>query len=66
MTSRFLGTLAACLAALSLPAPAEEVTLAVGEPFPVIRLPLSGDPDDALSIERLRGRKLMLHLFASW
>lgn len=45
---------------------AEPDALAVGEPFPVIQLPLCGSRDDSLSIESLRGRKLMLHLFASW
>ena len=39
----------------------------VGEPFPLIALPLiGGDEGTLVSIERYRGRKLMLHFFASW
>ncbi len=40
--------------------------LDVGKPFPVIDLPLATAPDKAASIMDFRGRKLMLHLFASW
>ena len=39
--------------------------LKVGEPFPLARLPVVGK-ETFDSVESYRGRKLMLHLFASW
>ncbi len=41
-------------------------SLRVGQPFPLLSLPLCGDEKAASSIMEFRGRKLMLHLFASW
>lgn len=41
-------------------------SIAVGRPFPIVALPLCDNPDQADSIVEFRGRKLMLHLFASW
>lgn len=48
-----------------LPASAKEVPVRMGEPFPAVALPslVDGSP---LSIERFRGRKVLLHQFASW
>ena len=40
--------------------------LEVGKPFPVLRLPLADQDGKSASIMDYRGRKLMLHLFASW
>ena len=40
--------------------------LGVGKPFPVLDLPLATTPERSASIMDFRGRKLMLHLFASW
>lgn len=40
--------------------------LEVGKPFPVLQLPLAGQDGKSASIMDYRGRKLMLHLFASW
>jgi len=37
----------------------------VGSPFPVIALP-SLDNDKPLSVKDFRGRKLVLHIWASW
>lgn len=60
-------TLALCLTAcsrtMSEPAPlAEEIR--VGSPFPNLLLPdLDGR---AASVAAMRGRKLILHIFASW
>ncbi len=48
-----------------LPASAKEVPVRVGEPFPALVLPALVD-DAPLSIERFRGRKVLLHQFASW
>jgi len=44
---------------------AKEVPVRVGEPFPALVLPslAEGSP---LSIEQFRGRKVLLHQFASW
>ena len=41
-------------------------SLKIGEPFPILSLPLSGNEDEKSSVMGYRGRKLMLHLFASW
>ena len=41
-------------------------SIEVGQPFPVLELPLANDQGKAASIMDYRGRKLMLHLFASW
>ena len=36
-------------------------------PLPLVSLPVVGDEDgERATIERFRGRKLMLHFFASW
>lgn len=43
-----------------------ESLIDVGKPFPLARLPLVSDEKKAQTIEPYRGRKLMLHLFASW
>ena len=40
--------------------------LEVGTPFPMLQLPLAGQDGKSSSIMDYRGRKLMLHLFASW
>ena len=41
-------------------------SLEVGESFPILSLPHCGNEGQSSSIEAFRGRKLMLHLFASW
>lgn len=56
--------------ALSLTSPAATpadapTKLRVGERFPVLTLPSLAD-GAALSIARFRGRKLLVHQFASW
>jgi hypothetical protein len=48
-----------------LPASAQEVPVRVGEPFPALVLP-SLEDGSPLSIEQFRGRKVLLHQFASW
>jgi hypothetical protein len=40
-------------------------SLKVGEPFPAIALPSARD-GQPMSVNDFRGRKLLLHLFASW
>ena len=49
---------------LSTPSQAE-ITLGIGAPFPVIRLPDS-QSGELRSIADFRGEKLMLQIFASW
>jgi len=44
---------------------AEELPVHVGEPFPALVLPALAD-GSPLSIEQFRGRKVLLHQFASW
>ena len=45
--------------------PLHGASLEVGEPFPVIALPSAKD-GQPMSVNDFRGRKLLLHLFASW
>ena len=45
--------------------PLSPVRIAVGEPFPKIVLP-SIDGSAPFSIEKFRGNKVILHIFASW
>ena len=51
--------------ALPLPSKAEEIPVRVGEPLPSLVLPSLAD-GSPLSIEQFRGRKVLLHQFASW
>jgi hypothetical protein len=44
---------------------AQEVAVRVGQPFPTLVLPALAD-GSPLSIERFRGRKVLLLQFASW
>jgi hypothetical protein len=53
------------VAALPLPSGAEEVPVRAGQPFPALALPALAD-GSPLSIEQFRGRKVLLHQFASW
>ncbi len=65
--SRIRTTAAGVLLSLivTAPASAEEVDLREGQPFPEIFLPtLSGD--GLKSVSSFRGKKLVLHVFASW
>ena len=57
--------LLALLAAVPASA-ADPPVIEVGKPFPILALPLAGDPGTHRSLEDYRGRKLVLHLFASW
>jgi hypothetical protein len=59
--------LAPCILTLALAAPAFAGSndLVVGQPFPRIALP-SLDDGRPVSIGDFRGRKLVLHVFASW
>lgn len=66
MPSRCFLLLVASLAGWSLPLAAGAPSLEVGEPFPLVELPLAGSDGGTLSVERMRGRKVLLHLFASW
>ena len=51
---------------LLTPVPAVASTvLEAGDPFPELRLP-SLDEGEPLSIADFRGRKVALHVFASW
>ena len=56
----------AMLFAAAISAAAAKPVIEAGKPFPLVRLPLVGDEEKLTSIEPYRGRKLMLHLFASW
>ena len=51
--------------ALAFPAFAGSNELVVGQPFPHIALPLLDD-GRPVSVSDFRGRKLVLHVFASW
>ena len=53
------------LVALPIPLKAGEVPVRVGEPFPALVLPSLAD-GSPLSIDQFRGRKVLLHQFASW
>ena len=44
---------------------AEELPVRVGQPFPALVLPSLAD-ESPLSIEQFRGRRVLLHQFASW
>ena len=46
-------------------APADAIVTTVGEPFPVIAMP-SIDGSTPFSIQKFRGKKVILHIFASW
>lgn len=59
-------TLLAILAIVAPLATAAPPSLDPGQPFPVLSLPLCGNEEERDSIMKYRGRKLMLHLFASW
>ena len=66
-----LAILGTCLLAASLPvavtAADRESGIELGKPFPLVLLPVVGNEEGKLqSIEPYRGRKLMVHLFASW
>jgi hypothetical protein len=58
--------LAIAVLAPTRPVAAEEALIEVGQPFPLLALPVVGKEGARDSIEAYRGRKLMLHLFASW
>lgn len=40
-------------------------SIRVGEPFPSLVLPSAGDSQPA-SVQQYHGRKVVLHIFASW
>lgn len=67
---RLVLVLAVAMFGLALQTPtqaqAQADQLGLGEPFPVLLLPICGQPGQISSIMEYRGRKLMLHLFASW
>ena len=65
MTLRFALLSIGLLGAAPHSASAKEVPVRVGESFPALVLPslVDGSP---LSIEQFRGRKVLLHQFASW
>ena len=60
--------IASLILLLALPGKAadKDKWLAVGKPFPLVSLPLAGNEERRDSVERYRGRKLMVHCFASW
>jgi hypothetical protein len=64
MFFRFGSTLALTWMLGVVPAPAS-ADFQEGQPFPVLVLPSLGD-GDATSIAEFRGRKIALHVFASW
>ena len=61
---KWINPMAALLASLT-GFPLHGASLKVGEPFPVIALPSAKD-GQPMSVNDFRGRKLLLHLFASW
>ena len=56
----------ALLTAAVVQAAADQPVIEVGQPFPLIKLPVVGKEESRSSLEPYRGRKVMLHLFASW
>ena len=62
---RFAFLVLALCGTLPLSLKAQEVPVHVGEPFPALVLPSLAD-GSPLSIEHFRGRKVLLHQFASW
>ena len=63
--SQALTSLALGSAAMLSPAGAQNTGLEVGDRFPELVLP-SLDGGEPLSIASFRGRKLVLHVWASW
>ena len=63
--SRVLTGLALGSAAMLAPSGAQNTGLEVGDRFPDVMLP-SLDGGEPLSIASFRGRKLVLHVWASW
>lgn len=63
--SRILGLALGSTAMLAPAASAAETGLDVGNRFPELVLPSLAD-GDPLSIASFRGRKLVLHVWASW
>lgn len=43
----------------------EDVSIEVGKPFPGLILPTLGDGSPS-AVSRFRGKKTLLHVFASW
>lgn len=64
---RLTSSLTAVVASLSLgvPALADPPVIEVGQPFPDIAFP-SIEGGTPMSIASFRGKKLILHVFASW
>ena len=58
-------TVAIAFLPLSISALATPPALEVGQPFPEITLPSAKD-GTPMSIASFRGKKLILHVFASW
>jgi hypothetical protein len=58
---KHMAALLAGFTGLSLPGASFEV----GKPFPLITLPAAQD-GQPMSVNDFRGRKMLLHLFASW
>ena len=58
-------SLLAAFALLGLGTRAEPPSLEVGQPFPDLALPSVSD-GTPMSIADFRGRKVVLHVFASW
>lgn len=53
------------MAAAAAPGAPESYSFEVGSPFPTVSLP-SIEDGGPLSVEKFRGKKLVLHLWASW
>lgn len=70
MRSRFLLSLAilgivCCVNRADAQATAAKPAIAVGQPFPTLVLPSLND-GRPMSIADFRGKKVILHIFASW
>lgn len=63
-TAALLAALTACGGADRLTQPSD-MTIEVGKPFPAVVLPSLADGRPA-SIADFRGKKTLLHVFASW
>jgi hypothetical protein len=69
MKMRFLSSLVLTGTLLAAPAAAEEtgteMPIEIGQPFPTLTLPSIAD-GSPMSVTEFRGKKVLLHIWASW
>ena len=63
--NRIISAVGACLMVLAVSGVRGQPVIKAGEPFPALVLPTMTDGSPA-SITDFRGKKVVLHVFASW